>query len=100
MTDSIDLFTLADQRMVRIPSHETSIDAAKSVLPCRTVLQSQILSALKVHGPMTDGELESLPQFSVYGPSTVRKRRSELFHDGRVRLTGERRDRMNVWEVA
>lgn len=84
--------------MVRIPSHDTSVQAAKAVLPCRTVLQQQILSALIARGPMTDGELENLPQFADYGPSTVRKRRSELYHDGRVRPTGETRDRMNVWE--
>jgi hypothetical protein len=75
-----DLFTLADERLVRIPSHSTSVEAAKSILPCRTVLQQQILTALKTHGPMTDGELENLECFSHYGPSTVRKRRSELYH--------------------
>ena len=99
MTDAQDLFSLADERLVRIPSHETSIEAAKAVLPCRTVLQQQILSALVARGPMTDGELENLPQFASYGPSTVRKRRSELYQDGRVILTGEKRDRMNVWSA-
>lgn len=92
-----DLFTLADERMVRVPDHQTSIDAAKAILPCRTVLQQQIINALLVHGPMTDGELEGLRIFAAYGPSTVRKRRSELFHDGRIIRTGDRRDGMNVW---
>lgn len=94
---SADLFTLADERLIRIPSHSTSVEAAKSILPCRTVLQSQILSALKTQGPMTDGELEKLPLFSTYGPSTVRKRRSELYQDGRVLETGKRRDGMKEW---
>lgn len=97
MTDTADLFTLADQRMIRLPSHETSVEAARAVLPCRTVLQQQILSALLANGPMTDGELETLPQFASYGPSTVRKRRSELYQDGRVVETGEKRNRMMVW---
>lgn len=92
-----DLFTLADERLVRIPDHETSIEAAKAILPCRRILQQQILNALIVRGPMTDGELEKLECFSRYGPSTVRKRRSELFQDLRVVDTGERRNGMKVW---
>lgn len=92
-----DLFTLADERLVRIPSHQTSIDAAKAILPCRTVLQQQIMNALLLYGPMTDGELEALQIFGGYGPSTVRKRRSELYHEGRIALTGKRRLGMNVW---
>jgi hypothetical protein len=92
-----DLFTLADERMVRVPDHQTSIDAAKAILPCRTVLQQQIVTALLARGPMTDGELENLEQFSGYGPSTVRKRRSELLQDGRVVWTGKTRDRMKEW---
>lgn len=94
-----DLFDLADQRLIRLPSHSTSVEAAQSILPCRTVLQAQILNALIVHGPMTDGELEKLEQFKDYGPSTVRKRRSELYQDGKVLATEERRDRMIVWRV-
>lgn len=95
-----DLFTLADERLHRIPDHETSIAAAQSVLPCRRILQQQILTALLVRGPMTDGELEKLPQFASYGPSTVRKRRSELYQDGRVIPTGKRRDGMKEWAPA
>ncbi len=92
-----DLFTLADERLTRIPDHETSIAAAKAILPCRKVLQEQIVNALIVRGPMTDGELERLPMFSGYGPSTVRKRRSELYQAGRVVPTGARRHGMKEW---
>lgn len=92
-----DLFALADERMVRIPDHSTSIDAAKAILPCRTVLQQQIINALLARGPMTDGELENLEQFKQYGPSTVRKRRSELYQDGRVIWTGKTRNKMKEW---
>jgi hypothetical protein len=48
---------------------------------------------------MTDGELENLPVFAHYGPSTVRKRRSELYQAGRVAETGARRGKMNVWRA-
>ncbi len=95
-----DLFALADERLHRVPDHETSIAAAKSILPCRTVLQQQIVNALIARGPMTDGELERLPMFADYGPSTVRKRRSELYQDGRVVPTGARRDGMKEWAAA
>jgi hypothetical protein len=78
---------------------QTAIDASERVAPCKTVLQLQVLMALRAHGAMTDGELEKLPQFKEYGPSTVRKRRSELFQDGRVVATGGRRDGMNVWGI-
>jgi phage FluMu protein gp41 len=97
---SADLFTLADERLVRIPSHSTSVEAAKSILPCRTVLQQQILTVLKVQGPMTAGELENLSCFRNYGFSTVRKRVSELKNDLRIAETGEVRKRMTVWRVA
>lgn len=92
-----DLFTLADERLIRIPSHETSVEAAKAILPCRTILQQQIVNALLTRGPMTDGELEKLDRFAGYGPSTVRKRRSELLQDGKVVWTGKTRDRMKEW---
>ncbi len=98
----MDLFELADEmdRMFRRPDHETSIAAARSVLPCRSELQSMILAALVMRGAMTDGELESMPAFKIYAPSTVRKRRSELFQAGQVAPTGEVRKRMKVWRAA
>ena len=41
------------------------------------------------HGPMTDDELERLPEFAGYGPSTIRKRRSELYQQQALRVCGE-----------
>ncbi len=98
----MDLFELSDEldRMHRRPDHETAIAAARSVLSCRSELQAAILDVLKMCGPMTDGELEQYPTFSVYGPSTVRKRRSELYQAGQVAPTGETRNRMKVWRAA
>lgn len=102
----LDLFAYAEERKLPTPDmhrkrdHETSIDASERIAKsCKTELQSAILEKLIELGPMTDGELESLPVFSHYGPSTVRKRRSELFQDGKVEKTGELRDRMNVWKA-
>ena len=102
----LDLFAYAEERKLPTPDmhrktdHETSIAASERVAKsCKTELQSAILEKLIELGPMTDGELESLPVFSHYGPSTVRKRRSELFQDGKVEKTGELRDRMNVWKA-
>lgn len=98
---SADLFTLADERLIRIPSPSTSVEAAKSILPCRTVLQKQILTILRVQGPMTAGELEQMSCFAHYGPSTVRKRVTELKDDLHAIVeTGEVRNRMKVWRAA
>lgn len=47
-------------------------------------LHELVLEALRA-GPLTDEELERLPQFARLAPSTVRKRRSELFHMGRIK---------------
>lgn len=87
---------LFDSPMTRLIDHSTSIEAAQKVATCRTKLQAEILSLLLVRD-MTDGELERLPQFEAYSPSTVRKRRSELYQSGRVVWTGEKRGGFKVW---
>lgn len=75
---------------------DTSIAAAERVAKSgRKALQDRIEQLLAI--PMTDGELEKLPEFKHYGPSTVRKRRSELFKADRVIDTGARRNGMKVW---
>lgn len=87
--------------MHRKVDHATSIDASERIAKsCKTELQSAILEKLIELGPMTDGELENLPVFSHYGPSTVRKRRSELFQDGKVEKTDAVKARMTVWRAA
>lgn len=105
----MDLFELAaavearqlnDPSMHRKVDHQTSIDASERIAKsCKTELQSAIFDVLIKRGPMTDGELELLPEFSHYGPSTVRKRRSELYQSGRVAETADRRNRMIVWRA-
>lgn len=83
--------------MHRRADHETSVESARVVDGFRNALQAEIHAILLSGGPMTDGELEHLPQFAHYGPSTVRKRRSELFQDGRIYDTGTKRGRFKVW---
>lgn len=87
--------------MHRHPDHDTSIAAAAKVFEFRSDLQREIYEVLLI-GPATDGELEVMDRFAAYGPSTVRKRRSELFQAGLLRKkTGAdaRRGGMTVWEI-
>jgi hypothetical protein len=85
----------------RIPDHSTSIAAAEKIAPVRSQLQQDVLAAFWINGPMTDGELEKLPQFVDCAPSTIRKRRSELYDKGRgvIVKTEDRRGGMIVWKV-
>lgn len=84
--------------MVRHPDHDTSVAAAAKVFEFRSALQREIYDVL-LTGPATDGELEAMDRFAAYGPSTVRKRRSELFQAGLLRKTGARRGGMTIWEI-
>ena len=88
--------------MVRRNSRETSREAARSVLPGLSELQSKILVAFANIGPMTDETLEGI--FSGYGFSTIRKRRSELFQAGLLVADGTEKNRrgisMTKWRLA
>jgi hypothetical protein len=85
---------------------QTEKDAALAIARhCKTKLQRQIIQAFKTHGAMTDEELENLPQFTHYGPTTVKKRRTELFQMGMVINTGRtkansRGIHMIIWDLA
>ena len=46
-------------------------------------LHRQVLAALD-DGPLTDEDLERRPEFAHLGPSTVRKRRHELYDIGMI----------------
>ena len=78
----------------------TSIDAAAKLAPKRTALHARVLEAFDRHGPMTDDELERLPEFSGYGPSTIRKRRSEVYQRQALRVCGEGVNRAGVQDAA
>jgi hypothetical protein len=84
--------------MHRTADPQTSRDAAERVLPKVGTLHAQVLAAMAAAGAagLNDRELEQLPQFSRYGPSTIRKRRSELYQLGYVTHQGTR-DGLMVW---
>ena len=88
-------------RMVHRDDPSTSLDAAANLLPRLNTIQKKVLDALRGLGPMTDEELELLPQFADYGPSTIRKRRSELYQAGLVVEAGRKRNtrklKMIIW---
>ena len=79
----------------RAGDHQTSITAAKKILPRLSELHEKVLRAMNT--PKTDKELERLPEFSGYGFSTIRKRRSELFQAGRLEETGNVREGCKEW---
>jgi hypothetical protein len=94
--------------MVRHPDRATSRDAALTLEPKLSALQDMILAALRHNGPLSDEELELLPEFRErFSPSTVRKRRVELskMDPPKVVSTGHRRwnekgsSTMTVWQA-
>ena len=100
----LPLFAGAESASVdRPPMHRaadplTSRAAAAGILPKVNTLHEQVLSALAAAGAdgLNDRQLEQLPQFAKYGPSTIRKRRSELYQLGYVTHRGTR-DGLMVW---
>lgn len=81
---------------------DTSIAASEKVAPKRNELQERVYDLLAARGPMTDGEIEAIITHvgtKKLAPSTVRKRRSELFQAERIVDTGVRRGGMRVWQV-
>lgn len=86
---------------VRSTDPATSREAAARIRPQVRALHRAVWAAIDAAGAagLTDRELEILPQFGVYGPSTVRKRRSELFQLGHLVAAGTR-DRLTVWVTA
>src|SRR5262245_13356519 len=97
-----DLFTDIKGMVHRAPL-STEVAAAEFIARKRTELHDRCLRAFRKFGPMTDAELETLDEFATYGPSTIRKRRSELYQYGVLEICGERRnDRgrpMKVWQI-
>lgn len=81
----------------------TSVDAAAVVARGRTELHGRIVAAFRAFGPMTDEALEQLDEFARYGPSTIRKRRSELYQQGVLQACGattnSRGRKMLIWTV-
>lgn len=86
------------RRMVRVRDLRTCYQAADDVIPLLNELQMGVLRAISDAGArgLTDRELEQLPVFAGRAPSTVRKRRSELYQAGLLLVVGVR-DKMTVW---
>lgn len=85
-------------RMVRKADAEEPRIAARAVLPATHGLRERIYAILLSEGGKTDRELETRPEFQHFAPSSVRKRRSELFSVSRVARDG-RRDKMAIWRA-
>ena len=102
MTDQQDLFGNI-KGMVRKGDPMTCFLAATGVERKASLLHENILMALQEGGPMTDQELEDLPQFRHYAYSTVRKRRTELYQSGLVTSIGTKKNRRNqtmlIWTL-
>lgn len=94
--------------MARASDRPTSRAAAESQRPKLSDLQQRVLGHFVVAGlhGFTDLELEQLPEFAGYGPSTLRKRRCELMqrHDLEPLLDADgaevERSGMMVWVLA
>ncbi len=90
--------------MVHADDPHTSIDAATVIALRRNELHEKVLAAFARYGSMTDEELENLPEFRDYGPSTIRKRRSELFQQHALVAVGDavntRGRKMLIWSRA
>lgn len=90
--------------MVRGSGGGSSIEsqrAAVDTLSMSERIRRRIMEILATEGPLNDRELEARVEFRCYAPSTVRKRRSELYADGRGRIMKVgRRDKMAIWDVS
>ena len=77
---------------------ETSHEAAQSITAKLSQLQARVLVAVAEFGEhgATAREVETLDAFADCGPSTVRKRLSELSKAGKLHDAG-RRDGMTVY---
>ena len=62
-------------------------------------LRYRLMQILATQGPRTARDLESRAEFKAFGPSTVRKRISELRQAGKITQQG-REDGMAKWGIA
>lgn len=99
--DELPLF--ATPVSTRVPPGHRTEDPATSkaadagIRKVAGTLRAQVLQVLQAHRDgLTDRELERRAEFASYGPSTVRKRRSELYQMGYLRPNGTR-DGLTVW---
>ena len=91
--------------MVRGSDPIESQGAAQKAVKHQTRLQQAILHLLATEGPATAKEIESRADMRSYGPSTVRRRFSELKELKLIRQVevdgvGQRRDGCAVFDIA
>jgi hypothetical protein len=90
--------------MVHSDPHSTEVAAALALLPHLKRIRRQVYEAFIAHGPMTDEELASLPEFCRMVYSTARQRRVELYQARFLRIVGQRKNKrgnfMMVWAVS
>jgi hypothetical protein len=104
--DLIDELARVQQlrRMTHRGGRRTEVQAAESVLRGLSALQQQVLDAFDEFHQLTAEQAESLPCFAHLGPSTVRKRLSELAKQGKLVACGtqlnSRGKPMTVWKCA
>jgi hypothetical protein len=85
--------------MVRGNDPIESQAAAVAVKPDCQWLRWRLLQILATQGIQTARDLESRAEFKAFGPSTVRKRISELRQAGKITQQG-REDGMAKWGIA
>jgi len=83
--------------MVHQGDPPTSKEAAQVIARRQSELQWQVCEAFRQYGSMTDEELERLPCFKTFGPSTIRKRRSELYRMGELVPMGTEHNSRGRW---
>jgi hypothetical protein len=97
-----------DRRMSRTGDHDTSIEAAALRLDGLRDLQVRVYRLIERDGPLTDDEIEARggdPIFEglSFAPTTLRKRRSELYADGFVEDVGRKLNannrNMKLWKA-
>ncbi len=89
--------------MYRRDDLETSIAAAKQILPRISNLQYRIYETLLKHfrrtgNGLTGKELEQPPEFRECENSTVHERLTDLMQKGYVIDSGEKREGLTVWK--
>lgn len=99
--DTLDLFApTPTPPMVATADHATSREAADTVASAAKKLRGEVYRLFVASGTgWTDKELEQRPEWAGYGASSVRKRRSELYKQGYLVPTPEKRDGCIVWAL-
>jgi hypothetical protein len=101
--DTLDMFSPSTGRpaLSGLADHATSVAAGEALSDTfLSQLRGRVYRAIQQAGDdgLTDLELEKLPEFNKYAPSTVRKRRSELWQ--RMYINGNgKRDGATIWRL-